>query len=51
MLSRYQKFIRFLWDSLIVSSALLADCNVLLSEDMQHGQVFNNQLKIVNPFA
>jgi predicted nucleic acid-binding protein len=23
---------------------------VLLSEDMQHGQVFNNQLKVVNPF-
>jgi predicted nucleic acid-binding protein len=38
------------WDSLIVSSALLAGCNVLLSEDMQHGQVFNNQLKVVNPF-
>jgi predicted nucleic acid-binding protein len=30
------------WDSLIVSSALLAGCNVLLTEDMQHGQVFNN---------
>ena len=38
------------WDSLIVPSALLAGCNVLLSEDMQHGQVFNNQLKVVNPF-
>ena len=39
------------WDSLIVAAALLADCNVLASEDMQHGQVFDNRLTIVNPFA
>ncbi len=38
------------WDSLIIAAALLADCQTLFSEDMQHGQVFDNQLEVVNPF-
>jgi predicted nucleic acid-binding protein len=38
------------WDSLIVASALLARCETLYSEDMQHGQVFDNQLTVINPF-
>lgn len=38
------------WDSLIIASALEADCAVLYSEDMQHGQLFDHQLRIVNPF-
>jgi len=28
----------------------LAGCKTLLSEDMQHGQVFQRSLKILNPF-
>ncbi len=39
-----------LYDALIVSSALLAGCRTLHSEDMQHGQVFDRQLTIRNPF-
>ena len=39
------------WDSLIIASALLADCGTLYSEDMQHGQVIDGSLTIVNPFA
>ena len=38
------------WDSLIVAAALLAGCETLYSQDMQHGQVFDEQLKVVNPF-
>lgn len=38
------------WDALIVAAALLADCDTLHSEDMQHGQLFENSLKITNPF-
>ncbi|XCN71462.1 MAG: PIN domain-containing protein [Candidatus Electrothrix aestuarii] len=38
------------WDSLIVAAALLADCTVLYSEDMQHGQVLEGRMTIVNPF-
>jgi predicted nucleic acid-binding protein len=38
------------WDSLIIAAALEANCAILYSEDRQHGQLFNNQLTIVNPF-
>ena len=38
------------WDALIIASALLFGCETLYSEDMQHGQIFDGRLKIVNPF-
>lgn len=38
------------WDSLIVASAIEYGCSVLFTEDMQHGQVIGNRLRIVNPF-
>ncbi|MCK9609535.1 MAG: PIN domain-containing protein [Methylomonas sp.] len=38
------------YDSLIVAAALQADCTVLYSEDLQHGQVIDGKLKIINPF-
>ena len=38
------------WDSLIIAAALLADCQTLFSEDLQHGQVFDSQLTVINPF-
>lgn len=37
------------WDSLIVSAALESGCRILYSEDMQHGQVVEQRLRIVNP--
>ena len=37
------------YDSLIVAAALQADCSVLYSEDLQHGQKIG-RMKIVNPF-
>jgi predicted nucleic acid-binding protein len=39
------------YDSLIVSAALLAGCKTLHSEDLQDGQVIERQLTIRNPFA
>jgi predicted nucleic acid-binding protein len=39
-----------LYDAMIVSSALLAGCTTLYSEDMQHGLVIDKRLKIANPF-
>ncbi|MCL2101274.1 MAG: PIN domain-containing protein [Fibromonadales bacterium] len=39
------------WDSLVLASALENDCKIVYSEDMQHEQVIENTLKIVNPFA
>lgn len=38
------------WDSLILSAALENSCSVILSEDMQHEQVIENSLQIMNPF-
>ena len=38
-----------LYDSLIVTAALQANCTILYSEDMHHGQAIN-QLTISNPF-
>lgn len=36
------------WDSLIVAVALTAGCDTLFSEDLQHGQVFDGQLTVMN---
>ena len=38
------------WDSLIVASALDAGCSTLYTEDMQHGQMIDARLRILNPF-
>lgn len=38
------------WDSLIVAAALASEVRVLYSEDMQHGLLIHETLKIVNPF-
>lgn len=38
------------WDALIIASALEQGCTVLYSEDMQHKQLINNQLRVINPF-
>ena len=37
------------YDSLIVTAALNSKCEILLSEDMQDGQIIGERLKIVNP--
>jgi predicted nucleic acid-binding protein len=37
------------WDALILSSAQLAGCQTLLSEDFQHGQRFG-ALRVSSPF-
>jgi predicted nucleic acid-binding protein len=39
------------YDSLIIAAALESNCDILYSEDMQHGQIVENSLKIINPFA
>jgi len=38
------------WDSLVLASALENECSVLYTEDMQHNQIIENSLKIINPF-
>ena len=38
------------YDSLIIASALETECQILYSEDMQHNQIIEGKLKIINPF-
>jgi len=38
------------YDAMIAASALLADAEILWSEDMQHGMVLDGRLTSVNPF-
>jgi len=38
------------YDSLILASALQSGATVLFSEDLQHNQLINGTLRIVNPF-
>jgi len=39
-----------LFDSMIVASALEANCSILYSEDMHNGLIIDKQLTIINPF-
>ena len=39
-----------LWDALVVRAAIEAECEVLLSEDLQDGMRFG-ELRVLNPFA
>ena len=38
------------WDGLVVAAALAANATILFSEDMHHGLVVENRLRIQNPF-
>jgi len=40
-----------IYDSLIIASALEADCSFLYSEDLQHNQLISKKLRIINPFS
>jgi predicted nucleic acid-binding protein len=38
------------YDSLVLASVLENECTTFYSEDLQHGQLIENSLHIVNPF-
>ncbi len=38
------------YDAMIVSAALTGGCERLYTEDLQHGQLIEGRLRIVNPF-
>jgi len=39
-----------LFDSIIVASALEANCHILFSEDLHHGLLVEKRMEIINPF-
>ena len=45
-----EKYYLQYYDSLILATAIENKCTILYSEDMQHNQVIDNQLLVINPF-
>jgi predicted nucleic acid-binding protein len=45
---RYQLSV---YDAMIASSALQAQCHTLFSEDLKNGLLISSRLRVVNPFA
>ncbi|MBS0013992.1 MAG: PIN domain-containing protein [Desulfobacterales bacterium] len=39
-----------IYDSMIIAAALIENCEILYSEDMQDGLLIDHQLRILNPF-
>lgn len=39
------------WDSLLLAVAAENDCDIFYSEDMQHNQIIEEKVTILNPFA
>jgi predicted nucleic acid-binding protein len=38
------------WDALVVEAALVAGATRLLTEDLQHGQIFDGWLRVETPY-
>jgi predicted nucleic acid-binding protein len=49
-LAIFERYKFSFYDSLIIASALIAGAKVLYTEDLQHGQVIDRQLRVANPF-
>jgi predicted nucleic acid-binding protein len=45
-----QRYRLSVYDAMIASAALLAQCDTLFSEDLQDGLLIDGQLRVVNPF-
>ncbi len=45
-----ERYMLSTYDAMIAASALHADCDILWSEDMQHGMALGDKLRIANPF-
>lgn len=50
-LAIHERYAFSLYDSMMVSAALLAKAKVLYSEDLQDGRLIDDRLRVVNPFA
>jgi predicted nucleic acid-binding protein len=46
----FERYRFSLYDSMLVAAALIAGAKIVYSEDLQHGQVIDNQLRVTNPF-
>jgi predicted nucleic acid-binding protein len=39
------------YDSLVIAAALQAECQIFYTEDLQHGQIIDSTLRVINPFC
>lgn len=46
----FERYRFSLYDSILVATALISGAKILYSEDLQHGQIIDNQLRVTNPF-
>jgi len=49
-LAVFERYRFSLYDSMLVAAALIAGAKIIYSEDLQHGQVIDNRLRVTNPF-
>lgn len=49
-LAVFERYKFSLYDSMLVATALISGAEILYSEDLQHGQIIDNQLRVTNPF-
>jgi predicted nucleic acid-binding protein len=49
-LAVFERYKFSFYDSVLVATALIAGAQILYSEDLQHGQIIDNQLRVSNPF-
>jgi predicted nucleic acid-binding protein len=49
-LAVFERYKFSLYDSMLIAAALIAGVKIIYSEDLQHGQVIDTQLRVTNPF-
>jgi predicted nucleic acid-binding protein len=49
-LAVFERYRFSLYDSMLVAAALISGATILYCEDLQHGQVIDDQLRVSNPF-
>ena len=49
-LAVFERYKCSFYDALIIASALIVGAKLLYSEDLQHGQLIDRRLRVVNPF-
>lgn len=49
-LAVFERYRFSFYDSILVGTALISGAKILYSEDLQHGQIIDNQLRVTNPF-
>ena len=49
-LAVFERYKFSLYGSVLIATALISGASILYSEDLQHGQIIDNQLRVTNPF-